>query len=77
MPHVLGAEGSDIVKKVGSAVTTVSIGDRITINLGISCGKCDMCLSGQQVYCKHFSIKSEDEWGTFAEYFKFPEINVL
>jgi len=77
MPHVLGADGSGIVKEVGSAVTTVSNGDRITINPGLSCGKCDMCLTGQQVYCKYFSIKSEYEWGTFAEYFKIPEINVL
>ncbi|MFX1571223.1 MAG: zinc-binding dehydrogenase [Promethearchaeota archaeon] len=77
MPHILGADGSGIVKEVGSAVTTVSKGDKVTINPGLSCGKCSMCLTGQQVFCKYFSIKSEHEWGTFAEYFKIPEINVL
>lgn len=77
MPHVIGADGSGVVKDIGSEVTTVNVGDRVTINPGISCGKCDFCLSGRQVFCKNFSIKGEHEWGTFAEYFKIPEINVL
>lgn len=77
MPHVIGADGSGIVKEIGSEVTTVNVGDRVIINPGISCGKCEFCLSGRQVFCKYFSIKGEHEWGTFAEYFKIPEINVL
>jgi NADPH:quinone reductase-like Zn-dependent oxidoreductase len=36
-----------------------------------------MCLTGNQNFCKNFSIKGEHEWGTFAEYFKVPEINVI
>ncbi|MFX1379346.1 MAG: zinc-binding dehydrogenase [Promethearchaeota archaeon] len=77
MPHVIGADGSGIVKEIGSEVSTLQIGDKVTINPGISCGKCEMCLSGEQVLCKNFSIKGEHQWGTFAEYFKLPEINVL
>ncbi|MFW9819234.1 MAG: alcohol dehydrogenase catalytic domain-containing protein, partial [Candidatus Thorarchaeota archaeon] len=77
MPHVIGADGSGIVKEVGSEVATIEIGDRVTINPGISCGKCEKCLSGKQVLCKQFGIKGEHKWGTFAEFFKMPEINVL
>ncbi|MFX1388908.1 MAG: zinc-binding dehydrogenase [Promethearchaeota archaeon] len=77
LPHVIGADGSGIVKEVGSEVSTVKIGDRVTINPGISCGKCEMCLSGKQVLCKDFSIKGEHHWGTFAEFFKVPETNVI
>lgn len=77
MPHVIGADGSGIVKEIGSEVTTLSVGDKITINPGISCGKCEMCLSGQQVFCKQFSILGENKWGTFAQYIKLPEISVL
>lgn len=76
MPHIIGADGSGIVEEIGSEVTTVEIGDHVVINPGISCGKCQMCLSGYQVFCKQFSIKGEHEWGTFSEYFKIPEINV-
>lgn len=77
MPHVLGADGSGIIKETGSEVTTVSEGDRITINPGISCGKCEMCLSGKQVFCKQFSILGEHQWGTYAQLVKIPEINAL
>jgi len=77
MPHVIGADGSGIVKEIGSEVTTLSVGDKITINPGISCGKCEMCLSGQQVFCKQFSILGENKWGTFSQYLKLPEISVL
>jgi len=77
LPHILGADGSGIVKEVGSSVTTLSEGDKITINPGISCGKCEMCLSGNQVFCSQFSIMGEHYWGTFAQYFKVPEINAI
>jgi NADPH:quinone reductase-like Zn-dependent oxidoreductase len=77
MPHVIGADGSGIIKEVGPDVSTVKVGDRVTINPGISCGKCKLCLTGKQVFCKSFSIKGEHEWGTFSEYFKIPEINLI
>jgi NADPH:quinone reductase-like Zn-dependent oxidoreductase len=77
MPHVLGSDGSGVVKEVGSEATNINTGDEVTINPGLSCGKCEMCLSGQQVFCKHFSILGENQWGTYSEYFKVPEINAL
>lgn len=77
MPHVLGSDGSGLIKEVGSAVTTVSEGEGVTINPGLSCGKCKFCLSGNQNFCKSFSIMGEHRWGTYCEYFKVPEENVL
>ncbi len=76
-PHVLGSDGSGIVKETGSEVTTVKKGDHVTINPGISCGKCPRCLSGNQNFCSQFSIKGEHEGGTYAEFFTVPEINAL
>ncbi len=61
MPHVMGADGSGIVKEIGSEVTTVNVGDKVTINPGISCGKCEFCLSGRQIFCTHLSIIGEHE----------------
>jgi len=77
MPHIIGADGSGTIKEVGEEVSTVGKGDRVAINPGLSCGKCIHCLSGQQVFCKEFSILGENRWGTFSEYVKLPEINVL
>ncbi|MBY9020065.1 MAG: zinc-binding dehydrogenase [Candidatus Lokiarchaeota archaeon] len=77
MPHILGSDGSGIIKEIGSSVTTISEGDKVTINPGISCGKCHFCLSGNQNFCKSFYIMGEHQWGTYCDYFKVPEENVL
>lgn len=77
MPHILGSDGSGIIKEVGSSVTIVGEGEKVSINPGISCGKCRFCLSGNQNFCKNFYIMGEHQWGTYCEYFKVPEENVL
>jgi NADPH:quinone reductase-like Zn-dependent oxidoreductase len=77
MPHIIGSDGSGIIKEIGTAVTRVKIGDRVAINPGLSCGKCYFCLSGEQNYCKEFSIMGEHQWGTYSQYFKVPEENAL
>jgi NADPH:quinone reductase-like Zn-dependent oxidoreductase len=77
MPHIMGSDGSGIIKEVGDEVSLCSPGDRVLINPGISCGKCFHCLAGKQNLCPDFVIKGEHIDGTFAEFFKVPEINVL
>jgi len=53
-PLVLGHEGSGVVEKVGSQVTRVKPGDKVTISYR-SCGKCRQCLEGVPYYCANFS----------------------
>ncbi len=77
MPHILGSDGAGTVKEVGSAVTRIKPGDYVTVNPGISCNKCEFCLSGWQNFCAEFSILGEHQWGTFAQYFKVPEVSLL
>jgi len=77
LPHVIGSDGSGIVNEIGSEVTSLKVGDKVTINPGLSCGKCVVCLSGKQNLCKKFSILGEHQWGTFAEFFKIQEINAI
>jgi len=77
LPHVIGSDGSGIIKEVGKEVSLFNEGDQVAINPGLSCGKCFFCLSGKQNLCNDFSILGEHKWGTFAEYFKVPEINAI
>ena len=77
MPHVIGADESGIIKEIGSDVSTLKIGYKVTNSPGISCVKCEISLSGRQILHNQFSIKGEHEWDKFAEFFKMPEINVL
>ena len=77
LPHIMGSDGAGIVKAVGDKVTEFTVGDRVTVNPGIGCGRCNYCLSGQQSLCNRFQIIGEHSDGTFAEFFTIPATNVL
>lgn len=50
LPAVLGHEGAGIVDAVGSAVTSVTLGDAVVLS-GSTCGTCEQCLTGKSSYC--------------------------
>lgn len=51
LPAVLGHEGSGVVERVGSSVTTVTPGDHVVLTF-LACGTCKFCLSGRGAYCE-------------------------
>ena len=76
-PHILGADGAGVVEAIGSGVTSVAEGDRVMINPGIPCYRCDRCLEGEHSVCDRFTLLGEHRPGTFAEFVVVPEHNVL
>ena len=52
-PAILGHEGSGIVEKVGSSVTSLEKGDHVVVSFA-ACGQCENCLSGHPAYCNRF-----------------------
>jgi aryl-alcohol dehydrogenase len=53
LPVVLGHEGAGVVDRVGSAVTSVTVGDHVVLGFN-SCGACQQCSSGHPAYCSTF-----------------------
>jgi NADPH:quinone reductase-like Zn-dependent oxidoreductase len=49
----------------------------VLINPGVSCGSCDACQSGEEVYCRGFGVLGEHRSGTAAEEIVLPGRNVL
>jgi aryl-alcohol dehydrogenase len=49
-PIILGHEGSGVVERVGSAVTSVTPGDRVLFTPDY-CGRCEQCRLGHTPYC--------------------------
>jgi aryl-alcohol dehydrogenase len=53
-PSILGHEGSGIVEKIGSAVTSVAVGDHVVLSF-VSCRQCSRCTSDSPSYCENFA----------------------
>ncbi|GAA5979027.1 hypothetical protein JCM10908_002779 [Rhodotorula pacifica] len=52
LPLVSGHEAGGIARKVGSAVKSIKVGDRVVVGAQIdSCGKCRACGSNNENYC--------------------------
>jgi threonine dehydrogenase-like Zn-dependent dehydrogenase len=49
---ILGHENMGVVEEVGSAVTSLRVGDRVVIPFVIACGDCYMCLRGLNSQCE-------------------------
>lgn len=76
-PWVLGADGVGVVESMDADVTGLAVGDRVVINPGISCRRCEWCLKGEHPLCVRFGLLGEHHPGSFAEFVTVPATNVL
>lgn len=76
-PVIIGHEIAGEITEVGKDVTKFQIGDRVTVEPQVGCGKCDYCLTGNVNLCENRTAPGLGEWyGTMAEYFATPEQTV-
>lgn len=71
-PVVLGHEYSGVVEKIGAGVTTVKVGDKVTIDPNIYCGVCRYCRNGKKQLCENLSGIGVTRDGGFGEYSVVP-----
>ncbi|GAQ58882.1 L-threonine 3-dehydrogenase [Streptomyces acidiscabies] len=75
-PLVVGHEFVGEVVEVGAAVTDVAIGDRVSGEGHLVCGKCRNCLAGRRHLCRATVGLGVGRDGAFAEYVALPASNV-
>ncbi len=75
-PWVLGADGVGVIEAVSGDVGALRVGDRVVVNPGISCRRCEWCLKGEQPLCVKFGLLGEHFPGSFAELLVLPASNV-
>ena len=57
-PFILGHECAGEVVAVGNSVTHLSPGDKVAVEPGITCGKCEWCKGGKYNLCPHVDFLS-------------------
>jgi L-iditol 2-dehydrogenase len=76
-PIVMGHEAAGTVAATGSCVDDIAVGDRVTFDSTISCGKCEYCERGDINLCNDrevvgVSCEEFRRHGAFAEYVSVP-----
>ncbi|UCI07777.1 zinc-dependent alcohol dehydrogenase family protein [Mesorhizobium sp. B1-1-8] len=72
-PVTLGHEFSGIVEAVGSAVSGIAVGDRVTGDPNIACGRCAHCHAGRVNLCSNLRAIGIHRDGGFADYVVMPQ----
>ncbi len=72
-PVVLGHELAGVVEAAGSDVTTLQVGDHVSVDPNIYCGKCHYCQIGKKQLCENLYAIGVNRDGGFAEYCAVPE----
>jgi D-xylulose reductase len=69
-PMILGHESSGTVVEVGSQVRNLKVGDRVAIEPGVPCRRCDYCRAGTYNLCNDTIFAATPPWdGTLAKYY--------
>ncbi len=76
IPMVVGHEFVGRVEKIGSNVHDVEIGELVSGEGHIICGRCRNCLAGRRHLCKNPKCIGVNREGAFAEYLSIPVTNV-
>jgi len=73
IPQVLGHEFAGTIAEMGKEVTKFKVGDYVSAETHIYCGKCVQCRNDQRHICETGRIFGLTCDGCFAEYFTVPE----
>jgi threonine 3-dehydrogenase len=77
VPMVVGHEFVGVIAEIGSAVTRYHVGERVSGEGHIVCGKCRNCRAGRGHLCRNTLGVGVHRPGSFGEYVCIPEYNVV
>jgi len=77
LPHILGNDIAGEVAALGGPLPGLSAGQRVMLSPGVSCGRCRMCLAGEDSSCREYRILGYQLPGGYAELVRCPVANVI
>jgi len=75
-PQIMGHEFAGEIVEVGPGVKSAEVGDYVSAETHIVCGRCIQCMLGEKHVCQNTKILGVDRDGCFAEYVVVPEENL-
>jgi threonine 3-dehydrogenase len=75
-PYIPGHEFCGTVAAIGELVTNVQVGDFVSAEMHVACGRCKQCRSGQAHVCQFVRILGVDADGAFADFVRIPASNI-
>jgi D-arabinitol dehydrogenase (NADP+) len=72
-PLIPGHELVGVVDQIGAGVTRFRLGEQVTVNPNVYCGRCDYCLAGRLILCENMKGYGSNFPGFFADYVTVPE----
>jgi len=72
-PFTLGHEVCGTIIEIGSEVTSLKVGQKISVETHIPCGRCYQCKTGQAHNCQSMDIYGTSYDGCFSDYALVPE----
>lgn len=74
-PYIVGHECAATVKAVGSAVSSVKVGDEIVVDPAAWCDECDQCRMGRENTCRNLTFLGTPGQGPgcLSEYLVMPD----
>lgn len=70
---ILGHECAGVVEKIGNKITDLKVGDRVALEPGCTCGKCEFCKTGRYNLCEDVRFLATPPYaGCLENYIAFP-----
>jgi NADPH:quinone reductase-like Zn-dependent oxidoreductase len=76
-PHILGNDIAGEIAALPEPVAGLAVGQRVMLSPGTSCGRCRMCLAGEDSSCREYRILGAHVHGGYAERVRCPAANVI
>jgi len=77
VPMTVGHEFVGTVAKIGSHVSGLAVGDRVSGEGHVTCGYCRNCRAGRRHLCRNSVGVGVNRPGAFAEYLSIPAVNAF
>lgn len=77
LPLTLGHEVAGEVVEIGQHVISHAVGDAVCLHYLVTCGQCDHCLHGREMFCATGTMLGHFTDGGWAEYIVVPARNAV